>query len=312
MEMIASSAPATHAMPRLALGPPLYYWPRATMFAFYEAMADTALDIVYLGETVCSRRHELRLADWLAIARSLRNAGKEVVLSTQVLLESGGDVSTMHKVTGNGDFIVEANDMGAVRQLAGHVPFIAGPHLNIFNADTLRLFAQWGATRWVMPLEMNRDDLATLQAERPASLATEVFAFGRLPLAFSARCFTARHLDLPKDDCRFSCLAHPDGLLMKTREGEDFLVLNGIQTQSSRVYNLLADMPDLTRLRVDVLRLSPQSSNMAGIIDLFDVARHEATGAGRALADACALQVAPACNGYWHGRPGLDHVVQTL
>ena len=77
-------------------------------------------------------------------------------------------------------------------------------------------------------------------ARRPAGLETEVFAYGRLPLAFSARCFTARHRNLPKDDCRFSCIDHPDGLLMETREKQPFLVLNGIQTQSALVYNLAA------------------------------------------------------------------------
>ena len=44
--------------------------------------------------------------------------------------------------------------------------------------------------------------------------ATEAWAFGRLPLAFSARCFTARHHHLNKDDCGFRCLEDPDGLLL--------------------------------------------------------------------------------------------------
>jgi O2-independent ubiquinone biosynthesis protein UbiV len=71
---------------KLSLGPLLYYWPRNTVFRFYESVAATPVDIVHLGETVCSRRHELRLGDWIEIGRKLAQAGKEVVLSTQVLL----------------------------------------------------------------------------------------------------------------------------------------------------------------------------------------------------------------------------------
>ena len=39
---------------KLSLGPVLYYWQRETLFDFYEQIADTAVDIVYLGEAVCS------------------------------------------------------------------------------------------------------------------------------------------------------------------------------------------------------------------------------------------------------------------
>ena len=158
-------------MMKLALGPLLYYWPRETVLGFYEAVARTPVDIVYLGETVCSRRRELRLADWLSVAAMLKEAGKEVILSTQVLIESGSDVTTLHKIAEmsvNGDFMVEANDMGAVQQLAGKLPFVAGPHLNLYNLPSLQWMAELGATRWVLPPEAGAAQLTALQAERPS------------------------------------------------------------------------------------------------------------------------------------------------
>ncbi len=291
---------------KLALGPLLYYWPRNTVFRFYDSIAATPVDVVYLGETVCSRRHELRLADWLEIAASLRQAGKEVVLSTQVLLESGSEVGSMHKIAANGDYMVEANDMGAVHRLAGKAAFVAGPHLNLYNLPALEWMAKLGASRWVIPLEMKRDDLAILQQGRPAGLQTEVFAYGRMPLAFSARCFTARHRNLPKDDCRFSCMEHPDGLVLKTRESQEFLVLNGTQTQSARVYNLVDELDNMRALGVDVARISPQANHTPEVIALFHQARTRALAPQEALARLAPLMPGEGCNGYWHGRPGLE------
>ena len=293
---------------KLALGPLQYYWPRSAVFEFYQAIAETPVDVVYVGEAVCSRRHELRHGDWLDISRMLRDAGKQAVLSTMVLLDSGSDVAAMHKIAQNEEFLVEANDMGAVHQLAGQRPFVAGPQLNLFNPDALAWMAGLGASRWVAPLEMQRDDLAVLQQGRPAGLETEVLAYGRLPLAFSARCFTARHHNLPKDDCGFRCIEHPDGQLLHTREGEPFLVLNGIQTQSARVHNLINEVPALRALGVDVLRLSPQSQHMTELIAAFDAARHAPEPAVDALERMRPLMPGAPCNGYWHGQPGLDLV----
>ena len=295
---------------KIALGPLLYHWQRDVVFSFYDAVTTTPVDVVYLGETVCSRRRELRLADWLEIGGRLRSAGKEVVLSTQVLLESGADVGTMHRITANGEFKVEANDMGAVHCLAGKVPFVAGPHLNLYNLPSLQWMAKLGASRWVMPLEMKQSDLALLQNERPKKLETEVFVYGRMPLAYSARCFTARQRNLPKDDCRFSCLDHPDGLMLKTRESQEFLVLNGTQTQSARVYNLLDALEDMREMGVDVVRLSPQAQHTTDVIDTFHAARAQALASQEALARIQPFMPDRSCNGYWHGRSGMDQVAQ--
>ena len=289
----------------LSLGPLQYYWSRDDVLAFYGEAANWPLARVYLGESVCSRRHLLRLSDWLELAEQLAAAGKEVVLSSQTLIESESDLKTLRRIVGDGRFQVEANEWGAVRLLSkAGVPFVAGPTLNVYNHETLDVLAGLGAQRWLPPVEMSRVSLAALLERAPGGIETEVFAYGKLPLAYSARCFTARHYNLPKDDCQFRCLDHPDGLALATREGAPFLTLNGIQTQSAGVYNLIGELPSLRELGVASLRLSPQSRHMGRVVEAFQAAlAGEATAAEKLLR----VMPGPAVDGYWHGRAGLEH-----
>lgn len=290
---------------KLALGPLLYFWSRDDVLAFYRQARDWPVDVVYLGEVVCSKRRGVRLEDWLAIADELALAGKEVVLSTLALVEAESELLTLRRIIDNGRFTVETNDMGAVRLAAGKIPFVAGPHLNAYNCETLGLFRDLGARRWVMPVELSRDTLAAIQACRPAGLETEVFAFGRMPLAFSARCFTARHYNLPKDDCQLRCADFSDGLVLNSQEGEQFLSMNGIQTQSATTCNLIAAIAEMKELEVDVLRLSPQSRHMEKVIRAFRGVIDDGLTPEQGLAALVGLSRGEPCNGYWYGNAGL-------
>ena len=293
---------------KLSLGPVLYYWRRETLLGFYANLPHSRLATIYLGEVVCGRRHEMRPADWLGLARDLAQAGVEVVLSTQALIESELDLRAMRNIAENAEFLVEANDMGAVRLLAGRTRFVAGPHLNVYNPQTLAWLAELGACRWVMPVELGRKALALLQRDRPAQIETEVFAYGRLPLAFSARCFTARHYNLSKDDCQYRCLDHPDGLPLATREGQPFLALNGLQTQSAQVYDLSRALPQMRELGVGIVRLSAQSTGMNEIIEAYQRALEGELSGSDLEAALTAHRTTDYCDGYWHGKPGIEHL----
>lgn len=187
---------------QFSLGPLLFYWPKADTEAFYHAAADSQADIIYLGETVCSKRRELKVDDWITLARQVASSGKQVVLSTLALISAPSELKEVKRLVDNGDLMVEANDLGTV-QLAWEagIPFVCGPAINAYNADVLRMLLKQGMKRWVMPVELSRDwliqlnqDLGTLRDQ----FEVEVFAYGHLPLAYSARCFTARSSTSPR------------------------------------------------------------------------------------------------------------------
>ena len=292
---------------RLSLGPIQYFWERQRVLDFYQQAADSAVETIYLGEVICSKRRLIKPEDWFAIGRELQQAGKEVVLSSLTLLEAASEVASLKRLCANDTFMVEANDISAVQLLSkAGKPFVTGPSFNIYNGRSLQLLANKGLKRWVLPVELGLETLQNLQAQRPAGIETEVFALGRLPLAYSARCYTARSLNLPKDDCQFKCIDYPDGRLLKTREEQDFLVLNGIQTQSALTHQVLDQIPELKGLEVDILRISPQFNDTIKIIDIFHKALF--TNDLKELHDNLIelLPVGP-CNGYLVEQAGMDH-----
>ncbi|KPU82717.1 protease [Psychromonas sp. PRT-SC03] len=288
---------------KLSLGPVLYYWPKQTINDFYEQALKSRADIIYLGETVCSKRRELKTRDWIDLAKSLTQQGKEVVLSSMALLEAPSEIKILQQLCENGELSVEANDVGAIQLLHEQkVPFTCGPAINCYNASVLKLFVNKGMQRWVMPVELSRDWLQQVVIDSQElgirdQFEIEVFAHGFMPLAYSARCFTARSENKGKDDCELCCIKYPQGRVTTTQENQQVFILNGIQTQSGYCYNLINDIDSMQGL-VDILRISPSSIQAFDILKQF---RENINGAH--------LQqklTAHECNGFWHKIAGLE------
>ena len=287
---------------KYALGPVLWCWPTDTLTDFYQAAAQSSADIVYLGESVCSKRRATRFNQWMTFARLLAENGKQVVLSTLALVQSASELQEIKRYVDNGEFLIEANDLGTVNMAAEQkLPFVVGHALNCYNAVTLRMLLRLGMTRWCMPVELSRDWLINIQQQCDelgihGKFETEVLAYGHLPLALSARCFTARSEDKPKDECETCCIKYPQGRRVLSQENQQVFVLNGIQTMSGYCYNLGNELTSMHGL-VDVVRLSPQDQQTLTLIDRF-----RANEEGRA---PLMLANRNDCNGYWRKLAGM-------
>lgn len=295
---------------KLSLGPILFYWSKETLLNYYLEMAKLPLDTIYIGEVVCSRRHEMRFEDWCDLADILAESGKEIIFSSHVLLESESDLRRLRRFAAQGKFRLEANDMAAVKLAReNNLPFVAGASLNIYSDATLDVFQGLGAYRWLAPSELSRDKLQRIAARAQANkLETELFAWGKIPLAYSSRCFTARHYNLNKDSCEYRCLDHAHGMSMNTREGQAFLTINGIQTMSYGCQSLIAHHEDIAALGINMLRLSPQLTDMAKIVELHRQVLDGKVDSHSALNELKDLSYGNLVDGYWHGQAGIEAI----
>jgi collagenase-like PrtC family protease len=291
---------------QLTVGPVLFNWQPNAWRDFYFRIADEApVDIVAIGEVVCSKRSPFFIEHIPAVIERLAAGGKQIILSSLILVSLPRERRDTADLTRMESFLVEANDITCVGGLRGR-PHAIGPFVNVYNEATATYLADLGARRICLPPELPLRSIATIAAAIP-EVTTEVFAFGKVPLAISARCYHARIHKLTKDSCRFVCEQDPDGLAVKTLDGAGFLSVNGVQTLSHSCANYLDDVDTLTRVGVGALRLSPQKCDMVRVARTFrDVieGRLGSHEGGRALSEI--YPDASFANGFLHGLPGAE------
>lgn len=285
---------------KIAIAPISFYWSKNEIYDFYADIAQSAADIVYIGETVCHKRRALRFDDWLMLATTLRDFGKEVVLSTLTLIESESELNTTKRLVESGDFQIECNDMAAVHFAVTHqLPFIAGPAINIYNHHTLQFLISQGLTRWIPSIEQSQEAvLHIINALDGDIVETEIFSYGYLPLAYSARCFTARQYQYPKDDCQFICQQHPQGITLHTQEGAPLFRINGIQTQSFEACNLLPLINEMQSMHMHSLRMHLSHRDEISLIEKIDLLR-------KGKSPTIPLLTTQGVNGFWFGQAGM-------
>jgi len=251
---------------QITLGPLMFHWPPERLASFYEAIAaEPTIDRVYLGEVVCGKRSPLTEHALAAAAERLADAGKVVVWSGLALPATVRDRKAIATLTQASD-LIEINDVSAM--LARDGPFVAGPLLNAYNEGAVEELVRRGCVRLCPNVELSLEAISKIVRFHSA-LEIEFFAFGRLPLALSGRCYHARSHGLHKDGCQFVCDQDPDGMTLRTLEGEAFLAVNGVQTLSHGVQ--LVDVPAaaLRAAGVTALRLSPHSGDMTAVARAF-------------------------------------------
>jgi len=292
---------------KITLGPVPYLWAGEKWRDFYYRIAESGhVDAVTLGEVVCSKRDHFTRPYLDDVVERLTSAGKSVALASLALVTQEREAAATRRLAA-GAAIVEANDLSALKALRGR-PHLVGPFVNVYNGATARLLARHGATRLCFGPELPASSMKAIIAGAP-QLDYELIAFGRLPLAISARCAHARAKGHAKDNCQFVCGEEPDGLDVDTLEGQPFLTINGVQTMSRHCQVLLGDLPELAEIGITHLRLSPQDCDMAAVAEIYALTRDGRIAPDEALARLESVYSgAPYANGFIHGQAGMAWV----
>jgi O2-independent ubiquinone biosynthesis protein UbiV len=242
-----------------------------------------------------------------ASTSALEAAGKTVTLSTLAMVTLERESRHVRDLIRDSVHPVEANDLSALGLLAG-LPHSIGPLVNVYNAATARTLAARGADNICLPPELPATSILQMLGAMPG-FSFELFAFGRMPLAISARCAHARSKGLTKDNCQFICGEDPDGLPLGTLDRQSFLVLNGVQTMSSRCAVLLGDLAPLVAAGLSRVRLSPQDCDMVRVAGLYRAVLDGRMDGEEAIADLA--DVYPGVgfsNGFLHQQEGAAWV----
>jgi collagenase-like PrtC family protease len=291
----------------LTVGPLMFNWSPNAFVDFYARIAEEApVDRVVVGELVCSKRLPFYADRIPEVVARLERGGKTVALASLALPTLERERRAAHELAEQTEHDVEIDDLTLLRWMRPERRFAVGPLVNVYNDNTLTYLARLGARRFCLPPELPIGSVEVLaKAARALDARVEVWAYGRIPLAISSRCYHARVHGLTKDSCQFVCANDLDGLTARTLDGADFLAVNGVQTLSHVTASLIGDCDRLAAAGVGALRLSPHSGDFVAVTQAFADAAAGRISAEEALARLAKISPdAEFSNGFLFGDHG--------
>lgn len=297
----------------ITLGPVLFDWSKDDFYSFYDSVCDMPVDRVYIGEVVCVKKKGLGLKDIDKIAAKLESAGKKVVLSTLGIMSNEKELALARALVGR-NYGVEANDMGIFNMLddglgGDNKDVTAGPLIINYNKETIGVMGDMGVSRIVFPVELAKDSIKyNMEGITDGSMSYEVFAHGKAPLAFSWKCYTLKSHGLIRGQCENQCAMDPDGMEIKSLEGEPTFTINGTSILSAYTYNLVEYVEDIKSLGMTALRISPHYKHTGQIVDVYKRRIDGKISGEEGLEELKPTSPQGFCNGYYTGGAGKDYI----
>ncbi len=284
---------------RLSVGPAPSNWGVEKLRNFYWELAESPVDLVYVGETICPDRSCFSPALLKTICDELTRAGKKAYASSLMLVKDQKQYRAFDDLVQQVKR-VEINSP-AFLALARRYPATGGMFLNIYNSTAARILARNMIERIVLPCELGLESTITIAKRSP--VATEVVVHGHVPIAISCTCPTTRCLGLDDGNCGKLCCRYPEGMTLKAGDRPMFRV-DGPQTLSAATYCLVEYLPELRKAGVDTVRILPQHNNTARIVRIYRDVLDHGRESRDALEELKAFSTTGLCNGWFLGKAG--------
>ncbi len=299
---------------KITLGPIPFLWDKEKILSFYKEIADSPASVIYIGEVVCSKRSVLGIKTLSTIAQMLKDAGKDIVISTYGLATNKAELDFIESLQ-DLPFPVEANNPGTLNIFSPKFSvdshprrdLVGGPHLAVYNAPTAQFLNNTGMKRLVFMPELDSSAIESISNSIP-SCEKEIIGFGNLPLAFSWRCYTARAVNLSKTNCAIVCKNYPDGMPLETMDGMSLFNINGTQLISSKKVCMVEQVDTIRKLGIEYVRIIPQMQNTTDIIDIFSKVTKGHLSPQDALQTLKLYAPEGISNGWFYGKPGWEYV----